>query len=157
MGPANLRFAVLALVLAAAPAAGAQTNRYSMTPVEGGALRLDMQTGEVSHCTPQYGSWTCRGVADDMAKLKRKLGALELENKSLRTDIERLQPRAKAEPEPGPAPPPDANPPVAGEAPHPGDQEIDQMMAFLEKMARRLKGMVEDLKREQPEPGTKDL
>jgi len=156
MGTANLRCAVLVLGLAIAPAAMAQASRYSMTPVEGGALRLDTQTGEVSHCTPQYGSWKCSGVADEMAKLKSKIGALDKENRALKADVKRLKPPPMAAPKADEGAPP-APPPAAGPDKLPGDDEIDQMMTFLEKMARRLKGMVEDLKREQQSPPTKQL
>jgi hypothetical protein len=164
-----LRSAILVLGLAGATAAMAQASRYSMTPVEGGALRLDTQSGEVSYCMPQYGTWKCSGVADEMAKLRTKIGDLKKENRALKSDVKRLERVAKAAPKADATPPktdktkpeageaPPAAPPVAGNDKIPGDDEIDQMMTFLEKMARRLKGMVEELRREQQAPQTKQL
>ncbi len=170
MRTAIMRSAILVLGLTSSTAAMAQANRYSMIPVEGGALRLDTQSGEVSHCMPQYGTWRCSGVADELAKLRTKISELKKENKSLKSDVKRLERAAKAapkadatspkadtaKPEAGEAPPA-AAPPVAGNDRIPGEDEIDQMMTFLEKMARRLKGMVEEMRREQQAPQTKQL
>ena len=54
----------VAPALAAEPQDGA---RYEMERVDGGFLRLDRQTGEVSHCREIGGAWACQVVPDARA------------------------------------------------------------------------------------------
>src|ERR1700674_4461306 len=73
--------AVLALALSApafaqAPAEG-DAGRFTMTPVAGGALRLDTRTGRVSHCKNDAGGWTCTSVADERAAYEEEIARLQ--------------------------------------------------------------------------------
>ncbi len=160
-----IRCALCVLALAAAQGATAETSRFTMTPVEDGGLRLDTQTGAVSHCTAESGRWMCADVTDEgvarggrIESLEQENAALKQENAGLKSAIEGLRAeRGPAGCEGAEKAPPGAAPQTSKPA-MPGDEEIDQMMAFLEKMARRLKAMVEDLKREQtPPPATDQL
>jgi hypothetical protein len=53
-------------VLTAGTAAFAQerTGRYTMSPVEGGFLRLDTETGALALCTRRAETWSCEPVND---------------------------------------------------------------------------------------------
>lgn len=129
----------MAFAVAVAGAAAAQTppmpdaptppqagDRYRFNPVDGGVLRLDSQTGQVSFCRAREGGWTCETAADDRA-------ALEAEIKRLSERIAALEKQA--------------NDP-ANRFRTPSDQEIEQMMGFFEKMMKRFRGVVENLKKE---------
>lgn len=85
---------ILILMLAAAPAARAQSSdilappatengRYSMTPTTNGFLRLDTRTGAVSLCTVSGGSAECRAAADDRAALTSEIERLAKRNGEL--------------------------------------------------------------------------
>lgn len=101
-------------------------DRYRFNPVEGGVLRLDSQTGQVSFCRARQGGWTCETAADDRA-------ALEAEIKRLSDRVAALEQQA--------------NDP-ANRFRTPSDQEIEQVMGFFEKVMKRFRGVVENLKRE---------
>jgi hypothetical protein len=125
---------VLTLAIASSLAAGgalAQTPpsdgwRFKMQKVDGGFLRLDAQTGQVSFCRERAGDWTCETAADDRA-------ALEAEIKRLSDRVAVLEKQT--------------NDPV-NRFRTPSDQEIEQVMGFFEKMMKRFRGVVENLKKE---------
>lgn len=100
--------------------------RYKMQKVDGGFLRLDAQTGQVSFCREKESNWTCETVADDRA-------ALEAEIKRLQDRIAAIENR-RHDP--------------AERFRTPSDQEIEQVMGFFEKMMKRFRGVVENLKKD---------
>lgn len=100
--------------------------RFKLQKVDGGFLRLDAQTGQVSFCRERESNWTCETAADDRA-------ALEAEIKRL---TERLATLEKQSNDP------------ANRLRTPSDQEIEQVMGFFEKMMKRFRGVVENLKKE---------
>ncbi len=127
--------AISALILAVSLAAAAYAQpappasdawRFKLQKVDGGFLRLDAQTGQVSFCREKDANWTCETVADDRA-------ALEGEIKRLNERIAALE---KQQHDP------------ANRFRTPSDQEIDQVMGFFEKMMKRFRGVVENLKKE---------
>ena len=129
--PIMISAGILAAALAAsAPAQSpAQPNdnwRFKMQKVDGGFLRLDAQTGQVSFCREKSSNWTCDTVADDRA-------ALEAEIKRLSDRVAQLEKQT--------------NDP-AQRFRTPSDQEIEQVMGFFEKMMKRFRGVVENLKKE---------
>ncbi|MBY0530496.1 MAG: hypothetical protein K2P86_00845 [Xanthobacteraceae bacterium] len=110
----------------AQPAPPNDSWRYKLQKTEDGFLRLDAQTGQVSHCKPKDGNWTCETAADDRS-------ALEAEIKRLSDLVAMLEKQA--------------NDPV-NRFRTPSDQEIEQVMSLFEKMMKRFRGVVENLKKE---------
>lgn len=131
--------AISALVLAASFGAAAlaqapQLNdnwRFKMQKVDGGFLRLDAQSGQVSFCREKESNWTCDTVADDRA-------ALEAEIKRLNERIAALE-RQRQDP--------------VDRFRTPTDQEIEQVMGFFDKIMKRFRGVVETLKKEWQSEG----
>lgn len=126
--------AVLALTNVAAaqtPPANTATppqtgDRFRFNPVEGGVLRLDSQTGKVSFCRPREAGWSCESAADDRAAYEAEIARLEQRV----TELERR-----------------VNDPVSRFR-MPSDAEIDQAMTMFERMMKRFRGVVENLKKE---------
>jgi hypothetical protein len=114
------RLIPLAFILAAAPAMAQNTGRFTFQPVEGGLMRLDTETGHVSHCTKAGDSFACRSVADDRAAMQEEIDRLRRENEELRL---------------GGKP---ANPGQTGRLQLPSEEEIDKAMGLFEKMMRRM-------------------
>jgi hypothetical protein len=149
-----------ALPAAAQGAAESDNGRFSFKEVPDGLLRLDTRTGQVSLCS-RISEWACRTLADDRAALESEIGRLLDENAALRKQLEaRATPPAGA---PGAASPPNIlgapNPqgsPNPQAAPKrgdrdlnlPSDTDVDRMMAFLEKMWRRLLDMAQRTQRD---------
>lgn len=108
------------------PASPNDSWRFKLQKVEGGFLRLDSQTGQVSFCRERESAWSCETVADDRA-------ALEAEIRRLTDRIAALERQTN---EPG------------NRFRAPSDQEIEQVMGFFEKVMKRFRGVVENLKKE---------
>jgi hypothetical protein len=118
------------LACAAVPAA-AQAPRYVLQPVDGGFLRLDSDTGRVSHCRKEGEQFACRAVADDIRALEDEMQRLKAENEAL---------RAGRPPETGNA---------QGRLTLPTEQEVDQALSMMERMMRRMLNVF----REEAKPG----
>jgi hypothetical protein len=163
--------AMLLLSLAAAigPAAAehapeSDNGRFSFKEVPDGVLRLDSRTGQVSLCS-RVAEWACRTLADDRAALEGEIARLLDENTALRRQLEApppvppetvpptVPPAATAPTPPAAVPPP----PKHGERELtlPSDADVNRMMAFLEKVWRRLLDMAQRTQREldQERPG----
>ena len=105
--------------------------RYSFNKVDDGYLRLDGRTGQVSLCTRRPAGWACQAVADDRTALEAEIARLQGENAALKKDM-----LARNLPLPGTVKP---------EPPRlqlPSDADLNRMMAFLDKMWRRLVEMI---------------
>jgi hypothetical protein len=136
--------------------------RFTFKEVPEGVLRLDGRTGQVSLCS-RITEWACRTLADDRAALENEIGRLFDENAALRKQLEEAR-HAPVPPETVPPStatpiPPGAIPPAAKpgerELTLPSDADLNRMMAFLEKMWRRLLDMAQRTQREmeQERPG----
>lgn len=113
----------------AAPSAETSAPRFAFAPVEGGALKLDRETGRVSLCAKRPAGFTCEAVPDSR-------DAYEAEIARLKAEVDTL--RRAAEVQPGtPAPLRSAVPSAA---------DLDQAFAYAERFYRRLKGLIEELR-----------
>jgi hypothetical protein len=124
---------LLALTSGAALAQTAGENgRYSMTPTEGGFLRLDTRTGEVALCRPSGDSVVCRTSPNDRGALEEEIDRLAKENADLKARL------AEAAP-----PPPGARSRT--------QEEMDRAMDFAERFMRR---MMRIMREEAPQDRT---
>ena len=81
------RFGMI-LLSGGAPAQTASENgRYSMTPTQGGFLRLDTRTGEVALCRPWGESVECRAAAQERQALEAEIDRLAKENTELKARL----------------------------------------------------------------------
>ncbi len=118
---------LFALLLSASPSLAADGARYAMTPIEGGVIRLDTQTGLISTCKLQGADLICRSASDDRSGLEDEITRLNKENEGLK---QRLA--------------------VVGQ-PHlqlPDDHDVDRALGMFDKFMRRFKGMVDEWRRE---------
>ena len=99
-----------------APAGG---GRYTMTPTEGGFLRLDSQTGAVSLCTRREETVLCRLAADERATLEAEIEQLRRENATLKSASSR-------------------NLPSLPRLDLPSEAEMDKALGFMEGFMRRM-------------------
>jgi len=143
---------ILATILVLHPLTSVQAietdTRFSMTPTDDGFLRLDSKTGAVALCARSSNGWSCKPVEDDQLAVQEKLAALKKENRELKGEIEDLRRALDTQFADGT--------PSGKKKPGfqlPSDEDVDKLMSFLEKMARKFKGLVEELKENQ-EPGT---
>ncbi|MFK8252403.1 hypothetical protein [Ancylobacter terrae] len=149
-----------------APAGGATSaaaepdGRFTMTPVEGGVMRLDTRTGALSRCGARGGTWVCELLPDDRSAYEVEIGRLNDRIAMLERQIARGAPRPPAgvpdimeDPRRSPDGGERAGPPSgpdAGASTEDSDvrREIDRGMDVAEQMFRRFMQMIERLRRE---------
>lgn len=121
----------------------ARAGRYTMVPAEGGFVRLDTETGSVSHCrrgdASAGGVWQCAAIPEDViAKPEADqpgddVAALRREVADLRARLDAVERRAMA-----------SAPAARGS----GDPEMDRAMNFSEELMRRFFGLVREFKQD---------
>ena len=103
--------------------------RYTLAPSSAGFVRLDTQTGQVSECTGPASNLVCKSTPDERA--------------AMQAEIDRLQAKIDAW---------DAAAPVADqkslELNIPDDKQVDKAFNFLERMIKRFKGLIEEMRKE---------
>jgi hypothetical protein len=126
--------AALALMLAGPAAA---EGRYVLKDVEGGFIRLDTETGAVSHCSVRNETWRCEPVADAHAALQDEINRLAQENAALEQQLAELE-----DGEPGRAPTLEL----------PSDEDLDRVFGIFERFMQRFfdfaRGLNEDTGKE---------
>lgn len=141
------------LLMAGATASIAETTRttadpkgrYSMSPVDGGFLRLDTETGAVALCIKKDTAWACEPVKDGSGSPAE----LEAENKALKDRVKALE-DSKA-----PHPPVTGNeyptePPGGSVSQLPTEEEVDKAFDYIEGMYKKLRDRI---KKFETEPG----
>ncbi|MDQ8699817.1 hypothetical protein [Hyphomicrobium sp. LHD-15] len=141
-----------------AVAAGNDPGRYTMSPAEGGVIRLDRETGAMAFCTGKDGDWTCKAMPETESALKKRVEELEGEKRALEAERQLRDaplggPAAKA-PE-GEPPVADAAPPSPpGDLPVPNEKDVDKLFDYVEGMVKKFKERIDRLEKEaKKEPG----
>lgn len=120
----------LCLLSGSAPAQTASENgRYSMSPVEGGFLRLDTRTGQVAMCRPAGESVQCRAAPEERSALESEIDRLARENADLKARLA-------------------GQPPAAAGPPSRAREEMDRALDYAERFMRRMMRIM----REEPQP-----
>ena len=143
---------VLILALSAGSAGWAQStpvesddSRYTFNQADEGYLRLDDRTGQVSICTRRAVGWACQAVADERTALEAEIARLQAENVALKKELLSRNLALPGTVKPGePTPKPEEPPRLR----LPNDAEFNKMMAFLEKVWRRLVAMIVTLQKD---------
>ena len=100
--------------------------RFSMTPTPNGILRLDRQTGVVSRCETQAGTFRCSVVPDERTALQDEIDRLTRENAALRARLDAPDTSPKASPG------------------LPSDAELDRALSLMERALRRFKDIMRE-------------
>jgi hypothetical protein len=128
---------------APADAAAPRVGRYTMVPASGGGfVRLDTETGTVSHCRRETdaadAAWRCAAIPERVLDKPDRIAELEEEVDSLSREVAALRMRLDAEDRGGAA--------QMSRQPQ-SDEEFDRALNFSEELMRRFFGMVREMKR----------
>ena len=122
-------FAVAATAALAADTAA--PGRFTLSPTANGFARLDTQTGQVSECTGAAANLVCKSSPDERA-------AMQTEIDRLQKLVDELKAAPAAAPEQGP------------QLNIPSDKEVDKAFDFMERMIKRFRGLIDDMRKEPP-------
>lgn len=134
-------FAVVVAALAIGSAAAAERGRFVLEPAEDGFIRLDTETGTVSHCRSRDGNWRCESLADERKALDDEIGRLAEENRRLEQRVAELEAELGHDHAPG-----------GSSLKLPSEEDVDRVVGFFENLMRRLIDMARGL---NEDPGQK--
>lgn len=119
-----------AAIALAAPASADEAGRYRLERTDGGFVRMDTLTGQMSFCTQQAAELDCKAASDG-----RPAAAAEIDRLSSR--VEALEKRLAGM--------------EAGKPQNalPTEEEFERTMGFMERFFRRFIGIVQDFQPEQ--------
>lgn len=118
------------------------SGRYSMSPADGGFVRLDTQTGAMALCANKDGSWSCSDIAESSDAARKRLEALERENQSLKDEVRRLEETAIVPPVEGPK-----------SFAMPDEKDVDKAFDYVESMIRKFRNRIKKLEEQEGAEG----
>ena len=128
-----------------AAAQGDKGGRFAMSPVEGGMMRLDTETGAMSLCKRAGDQWACEPLPDsaraqvqELDKTKRELAEAKATIKHLEEMLLGKDGEVKPADKPG--------------FKLPSEQDVDQAMDYVERMLKKFRDRLKQL--EGQEKGT---
>lgn len=117
-------------------ATGDKPGRFSMSPADGGGfVRLDTQTGVISHCQRAGGEWFCREMADPGRGVGEEIERLRTENQRLKAEIRQMEEIMLGEKRTETVRPRSQNPGFK----LPTEEEVEQAMSYVQRMLRKLR------------------
>lgn len=129
-----------ALLLMAVPAtaedASPAPGRYAIQPSDD--VRLDTESGAVSHCRRTDNIWRCQPIAEDKAVLADKIDALTAEVATLTAELTHMKSELAALGEAR------SDKPTPTLSPQ-DNKEFDRAMGFAERLMKRFFDMVREL------------
>ena len=159
--------ATIAVTLSAGTPASAdeRAGRFTMTPANGGFIRLDTVTGAVSFCRGQDPSqWSCTLMPDGQQAMQKQIDDLKAENQTLKDELKRMedvfvQGGKPGEGRPGePHPGGDGRPSGGGKMELPSEQDVDKAFDYLEKMMKKFRDRMHRMEKpDEPEKPGKPL
>lgn len=139
---AGLLFGPIAAKAQEPPKEPPANGRFSFAPTEGGYLRLDSTTGQVSFCSQRAAGWACQLVPDDRAALDAEIARLQDEISKLKAETaQAAPPRPQAE-----LTPRSGNGDSALR--FPSREEMERARAAVERAWRRMVEMIYDFQKD---------
>jgi len=123
--------------------------RYTMTPVEGGIIRMDSQSGIVSFCRPDDEHWRCDPVQDNSRAVIEKQERLSGENMALGAELARLKQSMKQTREKLRAMQEQAEFPFS--ARESAARTMDEVIIILDKIITGFRKKIESFSRDTPQ------
>lgn len=119
--------------------------RYTLSPVDGGFLRLDTVTGAISMCSRKQDQWSCEPVNDAAREEAQKLRS---ENKDLKAEMKRMEEMILGDTKPAPPAAPGSGPRVD----LPKEEDIDRAIDGLERIFKKYRERLREFDRSLSEP-----
>jgi len=154
MRVASMSALAVAIIAASSGAGFAEDKpgRFSMTPSDGGALKLDTVTGATSFCTKTSGDWVCTPTKDGEQALRREIDGLKGEILVLKEQLTKMEEMA------GIGDPAKEPPGGRGRVELPTEKDVDQAFDYVERMVKKLRERLNKVEQDtKPTPEGKPL
>ncbi len=126
---------------AARPDNGA--GRYTMHQADGGYLRLDTQSGQMSMCARRDGRWQCESIGDERSALQQEVDRLARENRDLKATVKNLEEMI------GVGGPADgdkrAERGIGPKMQLPTEEDVDKALSYAQRMLRKFRDKIKEL------------
>jgi len=143
------------------PGTEAAAGRYTMSPTDGGFVRLDTKTGEMSVCRRADGSWACTAMQDDEQRRGEQVAELQRENARLRDEVTRLEDMlglsppsrspSPADPKPDYVPPtPRSNSPLGQGFKLPSERQVEEALDYFANILKKFQDRLQKLEKDPP-------
>lgn len=117
--------------------------RFTMHQADGGYLRLDTMSGQMSMCARKDGRWQCEALGDERAALQKDIDQLAQENRDLKGAVKRLEemvglgdpsgPEKRADKGPGP------------KMQLPTEEDVDKALNYAQRMLKKFRDKIKEL------------
>jgi hypothetical protein len=126
-----------------------QANRYTFNRVDDGFVRLDNVTGQVAFCSARAVGWACQAMPEERTALEKEILRLSEENAAFKKQLAArgLSQHGGNKSEPPSAKNDDQRLKL------PTDQDLERVMAFVEKAWRRFVDMINNLQKDMMRKG----
>ena len=123
-------------------------DQYLIVEVDGGVLRIDRQSGDISECQESPNGWICRLTADDRLAYEAEINRLDAEVERLEQELLAARESLPREERDLSLVPDDGadEPSVRERLDLPTDEELDAVMDTAEEVMRRFFDMVQELR-----------
>ena len=142
---AALTAMAIAAIAGPAVAQGDKGGRFAMSPVEGGMMRLDTETGAMSLCKRAGDQWACEPLPDSARTQAEALDKTKRELAEARATIRHLEEMLLGKDG-------DMKPADKPTFRLPSEQDVDQAMDYVERMLKKFRERLKQL--EGQEKGT---
>lgn len=135
----SMSFAAVLAAAASTQAAEEKPGRFTMTPTEGGTLKLDTVTGATSFCTRADGDWACKPTKDGEQILRKEIDGLKSEIDVLKEQLTKMEEIAGiGDPSKSDGGRPGGQRPQA-KMDLPTEKDVDQAFDYFERMVKKLR------------------
>jgi hypothetical protein len=118
--------------------------RYTMHPADGGFLRLDTQTGQMSMCKTASATWSCASLPDERLALEQKNDVLLRENLELKSAVKRLEELAGVAPGDQSKRDGKSGPGSGPGSQLPTEDDVDKAMSYVQRMLKKFKEKIRE-------------
>lgn len=149
--PSRITFGVSPIFAAAILCSGALAadetlaGRYTMTPADGGFIRLDTLSGAMALCAKKDSEWACKPLPDTQQSQSRDIERLTAENKALKDEIRRMEEvMGLGDAKPGNPAPADGERPKGGLG-LPSEKDVDKAFDYVQRMLKKFQEKMREL------------
>jgi hypothetical protein len=114
--------------------------RFTMYPADGGFLRMDTQTGQMSMCKSAGSTWSCAALPDERLALEQQNDVLKRENQDLKSAVKRLEDLAGV----GPGERPNSDGKSGPSVQLPTEEDVDKAMSYVQRMLKKFKEKIRE-------------